>query len=149
MEGVTISYHTGYSVRLQADVTPVPWLETNIKGDYGKDFMRTKSSNQSFNDLHCTASVAVFPIPTIEIRSTCNFMHDMIEPGKYKDASMLSASVQYKAKWAVWKLTGENLLNVRQYTRTSFMDTDRFVHTTNLVGRTVMLTCKLLLAGEK
>ena len=137
------SYHTGYSVRLQADVTPVPWLETNIRGDYGKNFMRTTSSRQSSDNLRCNGSVAVFPIPAIEIRSTCNFMHDMIEPGKYKDASMLSASVQYKTKWAVWKLTGENLLDVRQYTLTSFMDTDRFVHTTNLVGRTVMLTCKL------
>ena len=150
MQGSLVtSYHTGYSVRLQADVTPVPWLETNIKGDYGKDFMRTTSSRQSSDNLRCTGSVAVFPIPTIEIRSTFNFMHNMVEPGKYKDASMLSASVQYKAKWAVWKLTGENLLDVRQYTRTSFMDTDRFVHTTNLVGRTVMLTCKLLLAGNK
>ena len=143
------SYHTGYSVRLQADVTPVPWLETNIRGDYGKNFMRTTSSNQSSDNLRCTGSVAVFPIPAIEIRSTCNYMHNMVEPGKYKDASMLSASVQYKTKWAVWKLTGENLLDVRQYTLTSFMDTDRFVHTTNLVGRTVMLTCKLLLAGNK
>jgi len=150
MQGSLVtSYHTGYSVRLQADITPVPWLETNIKGDYGKDFMRTTSSRQSSDNLRCTASVAVFPIPSIEIRSTCNFMHDMVEPGKYKDASMLSASVQYKAKWAVWKLTGENLLDVRQYTRTSFIDTDRFVHTTNLVGRTVMLTCKLLVAGKK
>ena len=143
------SYHTGYSVRLQADVTPVPWLETNIRGDYGKYFMRTTSSRQSSDNLRCTGSVAVFPIPAIEIRSTCNYMHNMVEPGKYKDASMLSASVQYKTKWAVWKLTGENLLDVRQYTLTSFMDTDRFVHTTNLVGRTVMLTCKLLLAGHK
>ena len=143
------SYHTGYSVRLQADVTPVPWLETNIKGDYGKDFLRTQSSRQSSDNLRCTGSVAVFPIPSIEIRSTYNFMHNMVEPDKYKDASMLSASVQYKAKWAVWKLTGENLFDVRQYTRTSFVDTDRFVHTTNLVGRTVMLTCKLLLAGKK
>ena len=143
------SYHTGYSVRLQADIMPVPWLETNIKGDYGKNFMRTTSSNQSSDNLRCTGSVAVFPIPAIEIRSTCNYMHNMVEPGKYKDASMLSASVQYKTKWAVWKLTGENLLDVRQYTLTSFMDTDRFVHTTNLVGRTVMLTCKLLLAGNK
>ena len=133
------SYHTGYSVRLQADVTPVPWLETNIRGDYGKNFMRTTSSRQSSDNLRCTGSVAVFPIPAIEIRSTCNYMHNMVEPGKYKDASMLSASVQYKTKWAVWKLTGENLLDVRQYTLTSFMDTDRFVHTTNLVGRTVML----------
>ena len=143
------SYHTGYSVRLQADVTPVPWLETNIRGDYGKNFMRTTSSRQSSDNLRCTGSVAVFPIPAIEIRSTCNYMHNMVEPGTYKDASMLSASVQYKTKWAVWKLTGENLLDVRQYTLTSFMDTDRFVHTTNLVGRTVMLTCKLLLAGNK
>ena len=143
------SYHTGYSVHLQADVTPVPWLETNIKGDYAQDFMRNKSSHQSSDNLRCTGSVAVFPIPTIEIRSTCNYMLGMVEPGKYKDASMLSASVQYKAKWAVWRLTGENLLDVRQYTRTSFVDTDRFVHTTNLVGRTVMLTCKLLLAGNK
>ena len=150
MQGSLVtSYHTGYSVRLQADITPVPWLETNIKGDYGKDFMRTTSSRQSSDNLRCTCSVAVFPIPAIEIRSTFNFMHDMVEPGKYKDASMLSASVQYKAKWAVWKLTGENLLDVRQYTRTSFMDTDRFVHTTNLIGRTIMLTCKLLLAGNK
>jgi hypothetical protein len=133
------SYHTGYNLHLQADVTPVSWLETNIKGDYGKDFLRTQSSRQSSDNLRCTGSVAVFPIPTIEIRSTFNFMHNMVEPGKYKDASMLSASVQYKAKWAVWKLTGENLLDVRQYTRTSFVDTDRFVHTTNLVGRTVML----------
>ena len=160
MQGSLVtSYHTGYSVRLQADVTPVPWLETNIKGDYAQDFMRTTASRQSSDrsaqplrsskNLRCTGSVAVFPIPSIEIRSTCNFMHDMVEPGKYKDASMLSASVQYKTKWAVWKLTGENLLDVRQYTLTSFMDTDRFVHTTNLVGRTVMLTCKLLLAGNK
>ena len=140
MQGSLVtSYHTGYSVRLQADVTPVPWLETNIKGDYAQDFMRTSSSRQSSDNLRCTGSVAVFPIPTIEIRSTCNYMLGMVEPGKYKDASMLSASVQYKAKWAVWRLTGENLLDVRQYTRTSFVDTDRFVHTTNLVGRTVML----------
>ncbi len=143
------SYHTGYSVHLQADVTPVPWLETNIKGDYAQDFMRTSSSRQSSDHLRLTGSVAVFPSPAIEIRSTCNYMHNMVEPGKYKDASMLSASVQYKAKWAVWRLTGENLLDVRQYTRTSFVDTDRFVHTTNLVGRTLMLTCKLLLAGKK
>jgi hypothetical protein len=143
------SYHTGYGVHLQADVTPVPWLETNIKGDYAQDFMRTSSSRQSSDNLRCTGSVAVFPIPTIEIRSTWNYMHNMVEPGKYKDASMLSASVQYKAKWAVWRLTGENLLDVRQYTRTSFVDTDRFVHTTNLIGRTVMLTCKLLFAGNK
>ena len=143
------SYHTGYGVHLQADVTPVSWLETNIKGDYAQDFMRTTASRQSSDHLRCTASVAVFPIPTIEIRSTCNYMLGMVEPGKYKDASMLSASVQYKAKWAVWRLTGENLLDVRQYTRTSFVDTDRFVHTTNLVGRTLMLTCKLLLAGKK
>jgi len=150
MQGSLVtSYHTGYSVRLQADITPVPWLETNVKGDYGKDFMRTTSSRQSSDNLRCTASVAVFPIPTIEIRSTCNYMLGMVEPGKYKDASMLSASVQYKAKWAVWRLTGENLLDVRQYTRTSFVDTDRFVHTTNLVGRTVMLTCKLLVTGKK
>ena len=143
------SYHAGYSVRLQADITPVPWLETNIKGDYAQDFLRTASPTQSSDNLRLTGSVAVFPIPAIEIRSTCNFMHNMVEPGQYKDASMFSASVQYKAKWAVWKLTGENLLDVRQYTRTSFVDTDRFVHTTNLVGRTVMLTCKLLLAGKK
>ncbi|MCR4915072.1 MAG: carboxypeptidase-like regulatory domain-containing protein [Prevotella sp.] len=143
------SYHTGYGVHLQADVTPVSWLETNIKGDYAQDFMRTTASRQSSDNLRCTGSVAVFPIPTIEIRSTCNYMLGMVEPGKYKDASMLSASVQYKAKWAVWKLTGENLLDVRQYTRTSFVDTDRFVHTTNLIGRTIMLTCKLLLAGNK
>ena len=143
------SYHTGYGVHLQADVTPVSWLETNIKGDYGKNFMRTTASRQSSDNLRCTASLAVFPIPTIEIRSTCNYMLGMVEPGKYKDASMLSASVQYKAKWAVWKLTGENLLDVRQYTLTSFVDTDRFVHTTNLIGRTIMLTCKLLLAGNK
>ena len=150
MQGSLVtSYHTGYSVRLQADVTPVPWLETNIKGDYAQDFMRTSSSRQSSDNLRCTGSVAVFPIPTIEIRSTCNYMLGMVEPGKYKDASMLSASVQYKAKWAVWRLTGENLLDVRQYTRTSFVDTDRFVHTTNLIGRTIMLTCKLLLAGNK
>lgn len=150
MQGSLVtSYHTGYNVHLQADVTPVPWLETNIKGDYAQDFMRTTSSRQSSDNLRCTGSIAVFPIPTIEIRSTCNYMHNMVEPGKYKDASMLSASVQYKAKWAVWRLTGENLLDVRQYTRTSFVDTDRFVHTTNLIGRTVMLTCKLLLAGNK
>ena len=85
----------------------------------------------------------------VELRATCNFMHDQVEPNRYKDVSMLSASVQCKTKWAVWKLTGENLLDIRQYTRTSFMDTDRFVHTTNLVGRTIMLTCKLLLAGKK
>lgn len=143
------AYHTGYNFRLQADITPISWLEVNAKGEYGKDWSRTVGTNQSSDNLRCTGSLAVFPISKLEIRSTYNFMHNMVEPGKYKDASMLSASVQYKTKRAIWKLTGDNLLNVRQYTRTSFMDTDRFVHTTNLVGRTVMLTCKLLLARNK
>lgn len=143
------SYHTGCNLYLQVDITPIPWLEVNAKGNYGKDFSRTKSSNLSSDNLRCTGSVAVFPISSFEIRSTCSFMHNMVEPGKYKDASMLSASVLYKAKRAVWKLTGENLLDVRQYTRTSFVDTDRFVHTTNLIGRTLILTYKHLLAGKK
>lgn len=143
------SYHTGYNLHLQADVTPMSWLEVNVKSDYGKDFSRTKSSDQSSDNLQCTGSVAVFPKPNIEIRSSYNYMHNMVEPGKYKDASMLSASIQYKTKQAVWKLTGENLLDVRQYTHTSFVDTDRFVYSTHLVGRTIMLTCKLLLAGKK
>lgn len=142
------AYHTGYNLHLQADITPISWLEVNAKGDYSKDWSRTVGTNQSSDNLRCTGSLAVFPMPKLEIRSTYNFMHNMVEPGKYKDASMLSASVQYKTKRAVWKLTGDNLLNVRQYTRTSFMDTDRFVHTTNLVGRTVMLTCKLLLTRQ-
>ena len=139
------AYHTGYNLHLQADITPIRWLEINAKGDYGKDFSRTVDSKQSSDNLRCTGSLAVFPMPKLELRSTFNFMHNMVEPGKYKDTSMLSASVQYKTKQAVWKLSGDNLLDVRQYTRTSFMDTDRFVHTANLVGRTVMLTCKLLL----
>ena len=143
------AYHTGYNLHLQADITPISWLEVNAKGDYSKDWSRTVGTNQSSDNLRCTGSLAVFPMPKLEIRSTYYFMHNMVEPGKYKDASMLSASVQYKTKRAIWKLTGDNLLNVRQYTRTSFMDTDRFVHTTNLVGRTVMLTCKLLLARNK
>lgn len=143
------AYHTGYNFRLQADITPIRWLELNANGNYGKDWSHTAGASQSSDNLRCSGSVAVFPMPKLEVRSTYNFMHNMVEPGKYKDASMLSASVQYKTKHAVWKLTGDNLLDVRQYTRTSFMDTDRFVHTTNLVGRTVMLTCKLLLAGNK
>ena len=142
------AYHTGYSLHLQADITPISWLELNAKGDYGKDWSRTTGTKQSSDNLRCSGSVAVFPMPKLEIRSTFNFMHNMVEPNKYKDTSMLSASLQYKAKHAVWKLSGDNLLDVRQYTRTSFMDTDRFVHTTNLVGRTVMLTCKLLLTSK-
>ena len=146
------SYRTGYALHLKAEVTPVPWLELNINGNYGKDFLRTESamesSNRSSDNLRCTSSLAVFPVSAIEIRGTYNFLHNMLEPGKYKNASMLSASVQYKTKWAVWRLTGDNLLNVRRYTSTSFIDTDRFVYSTNLVGRTVMLTCKLLLANK-
>lgn len=146
------SYRTGYALHLKAEVTPVPWLELNINGNYGKDFLRTESakesSNRSSDNLRCTGSLAVFPVFAIEIRGTYNFLHNMLEPGKYKNASMLSASVQYKTKWAVWRLTGDNLLNVRRYTSTSFIDTDRFVYSTNLVGRTVMLTCKLLLANK-
>ena len=146
------SYRTGYALHLKTEVTPVPWLELNINGNYGKDFLRTESakesSNRSSDNLRCTGSLAVFPVSAIEIRGTYNFLHNMLEPGKYKNASMLSASVQYKTKWAVWRLTGDNLLNVRRYTSTSFIDTDRFVYSTNLVGRTVMLTCKLLLANK-
>lgn len=146
------SYRTGYALHLKAEVTPVPWLELNINGNYGKDFLRTESakesSNSSSDNLRCTGSLAVFPVSAIEIRGTYNFLHNMLESGKYKNASMLSASVQYKTKWAVWRLTGDNLLNVRRYTSTSFIDTDRFVYSTNLVGRTVMLTCKLLLANK-
>ncbi len=143
------AYHTGYNLHLQADITPVSWLEVNAQGDYGKDWSSTVGTNQSSDNLRFTGSVAVFPMSNLEIRSTYHYLHSMVEPGQYRDASMLSASVQYKTRHAVWKLSGDNLLNVRQYTRTTFFDTDRFVHTTHLVGRTLMLTCKLLLTGKK
>ncbi|MBQ0020630.1 MAG: TonB-dependent receptor [Bacteroidales bacterium] len=148
-EEFVTAFHTGYNLHLQADVTPLSWLEVNAKADYGKDWSRTVGTNQSSDNLRCTGSLAVFPIPSLELRSTYHYLHAMVEPSRYKDASMLSASVQYKTKRAVWRLTADNLLDVRQYTRTTFIDTDRFVHTTHLVGRTLMLTCKLLLAGKK
>lgn len=140
------TYTSGYDTDLRAVVTPISWTEITLSGNYSKHLTRYHSQHDSYDDLRVHASIALYPISSLELRSTYDFVRSQITADNHKTASLLSASAQLKLKRTVWKLTLDNLLNTRQYSYTTFSATDRYTFESRLIGRTALLTCKLKLA---
>jgi len=140
------TYTTGYYGELRAVVTPVSWTELSLSGNYSKHFTRYQGQHDSCDDFSAHASVAVYPISRLELRANYHFVRSQITSDEHKNASLLSAYAQLKLKRTVWRLSLNNLLNTRHYTYTVFSATDRYTFDSHLIGRTVLLTCKLNLA---
>lgn len=140
------TYSTGYNTELRAVVTPVSWTELTLSGNYSKHFTRFQGQHDSYDDLRAHGSVAVYPIDKLELRANYDFVRSQLTADEHKNASLLSASAQLKLKRTVWRLSLSNLLNTRHYTYTLFSATDRYTFDSHLIGRTILLTCKLSLA---
>ena len=94
--------------------------------------------------------LGIYPIDHLELKVNAHIVRQQLATNQYKTASILGATAQYKTKRAVWKLSLQNLLNTRHYTYTTFSATDRYTYDCHLVGRTLLLSCKLhLVKGNK
>gem|GEM_PF-5617364 len=137
------TYSTGYNGELRAVVTPVSWTELTLSGNFSKHFTRYQGQHDSYDDLRAHASVAVYPVSRLELRANYDYVRSQITSDEHKNASLLSASAQLKLKRTVWRLSLNNILDTRHYTYTVFSATDRYTFDSHLVGRTVLLTCKI------
>ena len=143
------TYGNRYSFNGKATVMPLSWMETTVSGMYSKNYSWWTDNHRSIDNVKADASLAIFPTSKIEIRGNFNFVRSQITDDQYKNFCLLSASAQYKAKSGVWKLTFNNILNTRHYSYTTFEATDRYTMDCHLIGRTIMLSCKLNLAGSE
>ena len=143
------TYATSYSLSGKAVVSPQSWMEVSASANYSRHFTRWQGNHSAVDDSGARGSLSLFPIDKLEIKGSFDYIHSQITDHQYKDFSLLSASLQYKAKRAVWKLSLNNLLDTRHYAYTTYSGPDRFTFDCNLVGRTIMLGCKLHLLKEK
>lgn len=145
---VVTTYGNSYTFKGQATVTPLSWMEIGANGQYSRNYTWWTGNHRTTDGENASLSLSVFPIDKIEIKSSYDFVRSQITDNQYKNFSLLSASVQYKASRAVWKLSLNNLLNTRHYRYTTFNATDRYTMDCHLIGRTIMLTCKLNLVKK-
>lgn len=137
------TYGNDYYLGGKATVTPLPWMETTLNGKYSKNHSWWTGNRRSTDGVNASWSMSLFPIDKLEIKGSYDFVRSQITNSQYKNFSLLSASAQYKARRAVWKLSLNNLLDTRHYSYTTFNGPDRFTMDCHLIGRTIMLTCKL------
>jgi len=143
------TYSQGYTLSGKAVVSPVSWTEITGRVTYDKSFTRYNGFNNNFDDINVTGSLAVYPIKPFEIKASYDYVHSQISEHQHKDASLLHASIQYKAKRSTWKLSLRNLLDARHYSYTTYNGPDRYVYDCSLLGRTVMLNCTINLVTSK
>lgn len=140
------TYSQGYSLTGRLVVSPVSWTEITGRVSYDKNYTRYNGVHNAYDDLSVKGSLALYPIKTLEIKATYDYVHAQIAASQHKDASLLHASAQYKAKRTTWKLSLNNLLDTKHYTYTTYTGPDRYIFDCSLLGRTAMLTCTLNLA---
>lgn len=137
------TYSTNYGLDGQATIAPLSWMEFTLDGQYTQYFTRWSGHNNTTNEVRTYAHLSFFPTSQLEIRSNYDYVRSQISEDTHKDFSLLSASVQYKTKRTIWKLSLNNLLNTLHYSYTTYSVTDRFTYDCNLMGRTIMLTLKI------
>lgn len=141
-------YSKGYSVSGRAMCSPTTWTEITARVTYGENYTRFKGNNNAYDDLSVTGTWAIYPVKPLEIKATYDYVHTQISESQHKDASLLHASAQYKAKRANWKLSLNNILNTKHYTYTTFTGPDRYIFDCSLMGRTLMLICTFNLVNK-
>lgn len=143
------TYSQGYSISGKATVSPVHWTEITGRVTYDKSCTRYNGIHNDYDDLSAKGSLAVYPTKPLEIMASYDYVHSQISESQHKDASLLNASVQYKARRSTWKLSLNNLLDSKHYSYTTYSGPDRYVFDCSLLGRTAMLTCTINLVNSK
>lgn len=143
------TYSLGYTLSGKAVVSPVSWTEITGSIIYDKSYTRYNGIHNDYDDLNVKVSWAVYPTKPLEIKASYDYVHSQISESQHKDASLLNASVQYKASRATWKLSLNNLLDSKHYSYTTYSGPDRHVFDCSLLGRSVMLNCTINLVNSK
>ena len=142
------SHNYGYTLSSEATYNPFSWMQLTAEGRFSKNYSHYLDTTQSLDALTAIGYFALYPIDNLELKVNTHIVRQQLTADQYKSASILGASAQYKTKRAVWKLTLQNLLNTRHYTYTTFSATDRYTYDCHLLGRTIMLNCKLHLVKK-
>lgn len=141
------TYNYGFTLSGEATYNPFAWMQLTGEGRYARNYTRRLGCVDALDAVTAIGYFALYPIENLEIKVNTHFVRQQLtsetEEKVYKNAAILGASAQYKTRRAVWKLTLQNLLNTRHYTYTTFTATDRYTYDCHLLGRTVMLSCKL------
>lgn len=143
------TYSQGYTLSGKAVVSPVSWTEITGRVIYDKSYTRYNGVHNDYDDQSVKGSLAVYPTKSLEIKASYDYVHSQISESQHKDASLLNASVQYKASRATWKLSLNNILDSKHYSYTTYSGPDRHVFGCSLLGRSAMLTCTINLVNSK
>ncbi len=137
------SYNYGYTLSGEATYNPFSWMQLTAEGRFSKNYSHYLDTTQSLDALTAIGYLGIYPIDDLELKVNAHIVRQELTTDQYKSAAILGASAQYKTKRAVWKLTLQNLLNTHHYSYTTFSATDRYTYDCHLLGRTIMLNCKL------
>ena len=137
------SHNYGYTLSGEATYNPFSWMQLTAEGRFSKNYSHYLDTTQSLDAITAIGYLGIYPIDDLELKVNAHIVYQELTTDQYKSAAILGASAQYKTKRAVWKLTLQNLLNTRHYSYTTFSATDRYTYDCHLLGRTVMLSCKL------
>ncbi len=144
------SYNYGYTFSGEATYNPFAWMQLTGEGRFSRGYTRRLGTTDILDALTAIGYLGIYPIDHLELKVNAHIVRQQLATNQYKTASILGATAQYKTKRAVWKLSLQNLLNTRHYTYTTFSATDRYTYDCHLVGRTLLLSCKLhLVKGNK
>ena len=144
------SYNYGYTFSGEATYNPFAWMQLTGEGRFSRGYTRRLGTTDILDALTAIGYLGIYPIDHLELKVNAHIVRQQLATNQYKTASILGATAQYKTKRAVWKLSLQNLLNTRHYTYTTFSAIDRYTYDCHLVGRTLLLSCKLhLVKGNK
>ncbi|MBR0046054.1 MAG: hypothetical protein IJP75_04100 [Bacteroidaceae bacterium] len=144
------SYNYGFTCSGEATYNPFAWMQLTGEGRYSKGYTRRLGTIDALDAVTAIGYFALYPIENLEVKVNTHIVRQQLSATQHKSASLLGASAQYKTKRAVWKLTLQNLLNTRRYAYATYTATDCYTYDCHLLGRTMMLSCKLhLVKGAK
>ena len=138
-EDIIETHSENYSIRGNATITPVTWLELRYNISYGWSQSRYADSKNAVTSLAHSGDIHFFPIQTLDISFSYDHVRRQLTADQYKNMSLFNASAQYKLKRLVLSLELTNLLNQRSYAYTVFNGINTYSYDYGLCSRTAML----------
>ena len=138
-EDIIETHSENYSIRGNATITPVTWLELRYNISYGWSQSRYADSKNAVTSLAHSGDIHFFPIQTLDISFSYDHVRRQLTADQYKNMSLFNASAQYKLTRLVLSLELTNLLNQRSYAYTVFNGINTYSYDYGLCGRTAML----------
>jgi len=114
-------------------------MQHNASGVYGTNLSTTRHQQQH------TMTMDYNPVAGIVASGTLNYNHTEINPGVYKNRTLLDAFVRYSHKQFGAELKLNNLLNLKQYNQTILNNLDSYSYTYYLNPREVVVVFRFSL----